>query len=222
MKVRCPQCQGEVALAEASSVARCRHCDSSLHVDLGGMRLHRTLAIELDERAARRALGLYRSGFAARLAYYPFWAFDRGPSGRMAPADSDLVEACGEVPVPGGREGWFHLDAGASRLARPPDIPLAAVLGDEAGAEARARLLHVPFWVFEQAPERALVDAVSGQLRSEPAGAAAPSAGPSSPLRRLLPVAFFLAALLPGAAGPAAFAGVGLAGWLLLAREGRS
>lgn len=200
MTIRCAQCGAEVELERETSVAACRHCGSSLYVDLSGTRLHTVLEPRLDESSARR-LGRVRG--RARLVYLPFWRFERGATTRFAPADSRLRESFDAVPPLAGRERSFGSAGAPHKLAEPPNLPLEAVLDPGDPGRASARLVHVPFFEFagsgDQSPS--YVDAVEARLISRADSEAQAEALLDAPRLAALSGLFFAAGLAPGRLG---------------------
>jgi len=162
VKIPCPQCGGEVQLQEATGVARCPFCGTSLVLDLTGVRPH---VLYCPRREPSEVLPLLRrwcdaQGLAApsgvstaHLVYQPFWRFTSQGRPRLVPAWATLEARWADVPVPEGEQVIYDRSIVGNAQVVEPTVAEAAARNRAFGASAASAvagdLVHVPFYEIQ-------------------------------------------------------------------------
>jgi hypothetical protein len=180
-------------LQEATGFVRCSFCDSSLVLDLTGVRLHyryrpRIQPSELLPVLRRwcdaQSLPSPSTSSAARLVYRPFWRYAARGRPRMVPAWGTLESRWADVPVPEGEQALYDPSALGDAEVTEPDVAEAAArqraFGDGT-ARTAGDLVHAPFYEIEMRvgsrPIPVSLEACSGRVYAERLPASASSAG---------------------------------------------
>jgi hypothetical protein len=219
VKIPCPQCGGEVQLQEAAGFPRCPFCDTSLVLDLTGVRPHMLYRPRhgpaevlpwLRRWCDAQGLPVPSAVSPPRLAYRPFWRFASQGRPRLVPAWPALEACWNDMPVPEGEQVLFDPSSvGTARLVEQSVAEAAArsrLFGASAATVPAGDLVHVPFYEIQATVGTgrlgASVEACSGHVYAErlPAGikvSAAPRVGAGMTAVMGFVILFLEAMLIP-------------------------